>query len=126
MTPRRFLSIFFAMGFFLASAAVVVRAADEFVQGEDASSEPKVVKKKAVKKKKKGYDYDRSKYKSRVPSQTKSYKFNSRGEPIKAKGKRAPVKKKRPEPPEKWIQGSADTCGFSETCAEKKTEADSL
>lgn len=115
------------MNFFLSSTAVVVRAADEFALGEDAASEPKAVKKKAAKKKmKKGYDYDRSKYKSRVPSQTKSYKFNSRGEPIKAKEKKASVKKKLPEPPEKWIQGSADTCGFSETCAEKKTEADSL
>lgn len=86
---------------------------------------PKTAKKKA---KKKDYDYDRSKYKSRELSQTPSYKFNEKGEPISAetKKKSSGKKKKRSEPPEAELKESAGACGSAEGCIEKKTEADAL
>ncbi len=102
-----------------------VRAEDQSALGAATTPEAKPSKKKAVAKNKKAFDYDRSKYKSREISQTPTYKFNDKGEPIKSetKKKAAVKKKKRSEPPE---MGSQEGCGSEENCAEKKTEADAL
>lgn len=119
MTSRRLLlSVLFAFSF--AAPAALVRAEDELINEEIKPA--KKAKKKPAKKK--GYDYERSKYKSQAPSQGSTYKFDEKGEPIVAGSKKkAPAKKKRSEPPE---AESAEACGLEETCADKKTEADSL
>lgn len=108
-------------------AAPQARAEDDTFMNEELKPARKPVKTK--KKGKKEYDYDRSKYKSRVPSQTKNYKFNANGDPISADAKKkaaAKAKKKRSEPPETWINESGEACGAEETCVDKKTEADAL
>ncbi|MCR4296406.1 MAG: hypothetical protein NUW21_12785 [Elusimicrobia bacterium] len=123
MTSRRLLLIaLFAFSF--ASSAALVRAEDGFITEEIKPA--KKAKKKPVKKK--GYDYERSKYKSKAPASVSTYKFNSKGEPIVpgAKKKKASAKKKRSEPPEEGLAESAEACGLEEACAEKKSEADSL
>jgi len=103
-----------------------VRAEDESALGAETNPAPKPSKKKAAKKK--SFDYDKSKYKSREISQTPTYKFNDKGEPITAetKKKAAVKKKKRSEPPEIGPQEGAEGCGSEDSCAEKKTEADAL
>lgn len=125
MTPRRF----FLCGALILSFAVppgAVRAEDDQIQNEEIKPAPKAKKKPA---KKKGYDYDRSKYKSRSPEEGAStYRFNENGDPVDAaaKKKASPKKKKRSEPPEIGSADGAGACGSEETCAEKKTEADAL
>ena len=111
----------------MAVPAGLVRAEDESALGAATTPEAKPSKKKAAAKKKKTFDYDKSKYKSREISQTPTYKFNDKGEPIKAEAKKkASVKKKRSEPPEVGAQEGSEGCGSEENCAEKKTEADAL
>ena len=126
MTPRRLLLAFLALTLSLAVPAGVVRAEDPPAAGGEEKPAPKPPKKKAAAKKK-TFDYDKSKYKSRELSQTPSYKFNEKGEPITAETKKkASVKKKRSEPPELGSQEGAGSCGSEENCAEKKSEADAL
>ena len=126
MTPRRLLFVFLALLLTLAVPEGVVRAEDKPAAGGEEKPAPKPSKKKAAKKK--DFDYDRSKYKSREISQTPSYKFNDKGEPIHvdAKKKAGVKKKKRSEPPEIGAKEGAESCGSEENCAEKKTEADAL
>lgn len=122
MTSRRLLLIaLFAFSF--AVPAALVRAEDGFITEEIKPA--KKAKKKAAKKKE--YDYERSKYKSKAPAATSTYKFNEKGDPIvPGDKKKAPAKKKRSEPPEAGLAESAEACGLEETCVEKKSEADSL
>lgn len=112
----------------MAVPAGLVRAEDESALGAATTPEEKPSKKKPAAKKKKSFDYDKSKYKSREISQTPTYKFNDKGEPITAetKKKAAVKKKKRSEPPEIGSQEGAEGCGSEDNCAEKKTEADAL
>lgn len=126
MTPRRSLFLFLALTLSFAASALPVRAEDEPAAGEDAKPAPKPSKKKPAKKK--AFDYERSKYKSREPSQTTIYKFNEKGEAISAEAKKkaSAKKKKRSEPPEIGSQEGAEACGSEDNCAEKKTEADAL
>lgn len=128
MTPRRLLFVFLALILSMAVPAGLVRAEDESALGAATTPEPKPSKKKAAAKKKKTFDYEKSKYKSREISQTPTYKFNEKGEPITAetKKKAAVKKKKRSEPPEIGSQEAAEGCGSEENCTEKKTEADAL
>lgn len=127
MTPRRLLFLFLALILPAAVPAGLVRAEDGPVQDAQAKSAPKASKKKAAAKRK-AFDYDRSKYKSREISQTPTYKFNDKGEPIRAGAKKkAPAKKKtRSEPPEIGSPEGAEACGSEGSCAEKKAEADAL
>lgn len=84
-------------------------------------------KKKKAAVKKKGYDYERSKYKSRALSEStqSSYRFNEKGEPVTgAKKKPAAKKKVRSEPPEEAFK--PEPCGSEERCVEKKADADAL
>ncbi len=126
MTPRTFLPFLLALVLPLAPGAA--RAEDESALGaatSDVKPEPKS-KKKATPKKK-GFDYERSKYKSKEPSQTSTYKFNEKGEPISADKKKAPAKKKkRSEPPEMGSQDTTEACGSDGSCIEKKADADAL
>ncbi|MDD5304417.1 MAG: hypothetical protein PHS14_15070 [Elusimicrobia bacterium] len=126
MTPRRLLFLFLALTLSLAVPAGHVRAEDEPAANDDAKPAAKPSKKKPAKKK--TFDYDRSKYKSREPSQTSNYKFNEKGDPISAEAKKkaSVKKKKRSEPPEIGSREGAEACGSEESCAEKKTEADAL
>lgn len=105
-----------------------VRAEDESALGAATAPEVKPAKKKAAVKKKKAFDYEKSKYKSREISQTPSYKFNESGDPITVESKKKATvkKKKRSEPPEAEMKESPEGCGSEDSCAEKKTEADSL
>ncbi|MBI2385917.1 MAG: hypothetical protein HYV14_07875 [Elusimicrobia bacterium] len=126
MTSRRLL-LLGALTFTFASTAGLVRAEDDPIQNEEAKPAPKAKKKPA---KKKGYDYDRSKYKSRSPEEGAStYRFNENGDPVdpQAKKKAPAKKKKRSEPPEIGSGQVSESCGPEETsCSEKKTEADAL
>lgn len=110
----------------MAVPAGQVRAEDAPPAGEDAKPAPKASKKKAAKKK--SFDYEKSKYKSREPAQTTTYKFNERGEAITAESKKkaSAKKKKRSEPPEAEAKEGSEACGSEDSCAEKKTEADAL
>lgn len=121
MTPRTFLPLLLTV--LLPFAAPSARAEDESALGaptSDVNPEPK--SKKKAPPKKKGFDYERSKYKAKEPSQTKNYKFNEKGEPVSSAKKKAPAKKKkRAEPPE-----ITEACGSAESCLEKKAEADAL
>jgi hypothetical protein len=124
MTLRKPLFVLLALILSLGVPASSVRAEDEPVKDEEAEPAPK----KKAPAKRKPYDYDRSKYKSRELSQTPTYRFNERGEPINAETKKkAPVKKKkRSEPPEAGLDGPG-SCGLAaDSCVEKKTEADAL
>lgn len=124
MTPRRLLLAFLALALSFAAPVRPVRADDAHAQDEDAKPAPKPSKKKPAKKK--TFDYDRSKYKSREPSQTPTYKFNDKGEPVTGeKKKAASKKKKRSEPPEDESL-KPEGCGSEDNCAEKKSEADAL
>ncbi|MCM2304328.1 MAG: hypothetical protein NDJ72_06465 [Elusimicrobia bacterium] len=124
MTPRRlFLSGALILAFAAPSGSV--RAEDDPIQNEEIKPAPKAKKKPA----KKGYDYERSKYKSRSPEEGAStYRFNENGDPVdpNAKKKAQAKKKKRSEPPEIGSGDGAGACGSEESCAEKKTEADAL
>lgn len=125
MTSRRLL-LLGALTLAFASSASFVRAEDDPIQNEEAKPAPKAKKKPA---KKKGYDYDRSKYKSKAPDQGSTYRFDENGDPVKAgaKKKAAVKKKKRSEPPEIGSGAVSEACGAEETtCSEKKTEADAL
>lgn len=89
----------------LLAAALLGAPAPLLAQDEPVTDLP--AKKKTPLKKpkpKKGYDYDRSKYKSRELSEgvIRTYRFNAKGEPVLPKGKKKTVApaKKRPEPPE--------------------------
>lgn len=110
-----------------AAPARRVRAQDEPAKDEAEKPAPKPSKKKAAAKKK-GYDYERSKYKSRELSQTINYKFNEKGDPVVpgAKKKSSAKKKKRSEPPEADLKEGPEACGAEGSCVEKKTEADAL
>jgi len=118
MILRRFVFALLTLSF--AVPAVVVRAQEEL------ADEDKPKPKKKTPAKKKGFDYERSKYKSKEPAQTTNYRFNEKGEPISGEKKKAPAKKKkRSEPPEvDPLKGEA--CGSEDSCAEKKSEADAL
>lgn len=121
MTPRRLLFLLLALTLPFGASSLPARAQDEPVQDEDAKPKPK---KKA---KKKAFDYEKSKYKSLEPSQTKSYKFNDKGDPIDPDAKKkaaAKKKKKAAEPPE--MSEAGEGCGGEDSCAEKRTEADAL
>ncbi len=123
MTSRRLILIA-AFAFSFAAPPALVRAEDGFMNEEIKPA--KKAKKKTVKKKK-TYDYERSKYKSKAPALKSTYRFDSKGEPIvPGAKKKAPAKKKRSEPPEEGLAESVEACGPEETCAEKKSEADSL
>ncbi|MBI4060799.1 MAG: hypothetical protein HY403_05155 [Elusimicrobia bacterium] len=126
MTPRRFL---LALAASLVLFAPPARAEGESIGAAEARPAPKPARKKAKKApaKRKPYDYDRSKYKSREPSQTSAYKFDEKGEPIRADEKKAPAtKKKRSEPPKTGLTEGLGACGPQESCAEKKAESDAL
>ena len=121
MKPRRLLLAVLALSLSFAGPVLSVRAQDDAAKEEVKPAK----KKKAVKKK--TFDYERSKYKSREPSQTPTYKFNEKGEPIKADAKKkVSAKKKRSEPPEAELKEGSEACGSEDTCAQKKTEADAL
>jgi hypothetical protein len=138
MTPRRLLLAFFALFLSFSAPVLTARAEDEPVKDEDTKSvvpdedskpAPKPASKPGKKKgaaKKKGFDYERSKYKSKEPSQTPTYKFNAAGDPIRPGDKKASVKKKkkRSEPPE--VGSPGEGCGSEDSCAERKSEADAL
>lgn len=86
-----------------------------------------VKKKKPVKKPKKGYDYDRSKYKSRelAEGEIKTYRFNAKGEPVlpaDKKKKSVPVKKRAEPPEEKAVERG---CSEEKPCVDPD-EADAL
>ncbi|MBI5245888.1 MAG: hypothetical protein HY923_01805 [Elusimicrobia bacterium] len=121
MILRRFVLALLTLSF--AVPAALVRAQTEIASDEDKPA-PKTKKKTPAKKK--GFDYERSKYKSKEPSQTTNYKFNEKGEPISGEKKKAPAKKKkRSEPPEEDPL-KPEGCGSEDNCAEKKSEADAL
>ncbi|MEQ1918399.1 MAG: hypothetical protein ABL955_04310 [Elusimicrobiota bacterium] len=128
MTPRQLLFVFLALILPAIVPVSLVRAEDQSALGAATTPDEKPSKKKAAAKKKKTFDYDKSKYKSREISQTPTYKFNDKGEPITAetKKKAAVKKKKRSEPPEVGSPEGSEACGSEENCAEKKTEADAL
>lgn len=125
MTSRTFLPLLLAL---ILPFAPAVRAEDESALGAATSEvkpEPKSKKKAAPKKK--GFDYERSKYKSKEPAQTTTYRFNEKGEPVSADKKKAPAKKKkRSEPPEVGTQDAPEACGSDDACLEKKADADAL
>ena len=124
MTPRRLFLSLLVLTLSFAAPVGLIRAEDTPAQGEDAKPAPKAKKKAGAKKK--GFDYERSKYKSREPSQTPSYKFNEKGDPISGETKKkASKKKKRSEPPEDESL-KPEACGSEDNCAEKKSEADAL
>ncbi len=128
MTSRRLLLLSLASLLSFGAYSGSARAEDDSALGADPNPAPKPAKKKAdAKKKKKTYDYDKSKYKSNELSQTINYKFNEKGDPIKAsEKKKAAAKKKRSEPPEAEAKEGGESCGGEDSCAEKKTEADAL
>lgn len=83
--------------------------------------------KKPAKKKKKGYDYDKSKYKSKIEEPTGTYRFNEKGEPLDgSKKKSAPKKKKKSSEPPEIDPLAPASCGGEESCFQKKSEADAL
>ncbi len=127
MTTRYLLPALLSM--ILAAGAPVAARAEED-PGLSAEEAPKPKKKPA--KKKKGFDYEKSKYKSRELSENmvNTYKFNDKGEPVKDKKKSVEPKKKkkRSEPPEQAIREKAEACEADvEACGDKKpSEADAL
>ena len=126
MTPRRLLFLFLTLIVSFAAPARSARAEDKPVRDAEKKPASKPSKKKTPAKKK-PYDYDRSKYKSREPAQTSTYKFNVKGDPISAEEKKSSTnKKKRSEPPEAGSKDGSAACGSAESCAEKKIEADAL
>ncbi|MEK7233959.1 MAG: hypothetical protein AAB268_09105 [Elusimicrobiota bacterium] len=126
MMPRRLLFFFLALTLPVAVCSLAVCAEDGPVKDEDARLASKPSKKKAAKTQ--AFDYEKSRYKSREISQTPTYKFNAKGEPITAqtKKKASTKKKRRSEPPEIGSQEGAEGCGSGAGCAEKHTEADAL
>lgn len=125
MTSRRLVLCSALILSFLASAAGV-RAEEDPMMNEEVKPAPKASKKKPAKKK--GYDYERSKYKSKAPENVSTYRFDAKGEPVTAetKKKASAKKKKRSEPPEAGLIDGSGVCGAEEACTEKKTEADAL
>lgn len=109
-------------------AAPAASFAQEAGEGASADMPADAPKKKAPPKKKpKTYDYEKSRYKSRdlAEGEIKTFRFNSKGEPVqpKAKGKTAADKKKRSEPPEeKPVERG---CSEEKPCA-PPDEADAL
>lgn len=125
MTSRTFLPLLLAL--ILPFAPAVLRAEDESALGaatSDVKPEPK--SKKKTPPKKKGFDYERSKYKSKEPAQTTNYRFNEKGDPVSADKKKAPAKKKKRSEPPEITEESSEPCGSADTCLEKKAEADAL
>lgn len=125
MNPRTFLPLLLI--FLLPFAAPSARAEDESALGaatSDVKPEPK--SKKKTPPKKKGFDYERSKYKSKEPAQTTNYRFNEKGEPVSADKKKAPAKKKKRSEPPEVTEESAEACGSDSSCIEKKADADAL
>jgi hypothetical protein len=123
MRQSRFLLAFLGLlGLSLVLTPAPSRADDSLVleEGDKPAKKP-------AKKKKKGYDYDKSKYKSKIEEPTGSYRFNEKGEPLSGepKKKAAPKKKKKSEPPE--VDPLApEACGGETSCLEKKSDADAL
>jgi hypothetical protein len=110
----------------LAAALLGGPAAPLFAQGEANLVEPvkKPAKKKPVKK---GYDYDRSKYKSRelAEGEIKTYRFNEKGDPVipaDKKKKSVPAKKRSEPPEEKPVERG---CSEEKPCV-NPDEADAL
>jgi hypothetical protein len=127
MTLRRLVLALFALPLFLSVPARIVRAQGDSPKAEVAEegSESKPKKKKAPAKKK-GFDYERSKYKSKEPSPVNHYRFNEKGDPVGDETKKkASKKKKRSEPPEGESLNTG-ACGAEGTCSEKKSDADAL
>jgi hypothetical protein len=118
----------------LLSAALLLPGAPARAE-EDALDLPKP-EAKAKKKpaKKKGYDYEKSKYKSvdLAGESFSAYRFDANGEPVQPKSskKKAPPKKKakRSEPPEVGAAGAEKgSCAAEEdSCAADKSGADAL
>ena len=110
----------------VAVCSLAVCAEDGPVKDEDARLASKPSKKKAAK----DSGLRLRKVQVQVPeiSQTPTYKFNAKGEPITAqtKKKASTKKKRRSEPPEIGSQEGAEGCGSGAGCAEKHTEADAL
>jgi hypothetical protein len=116
------------------SAALLLPGAPARAE-EDALDLPKK-ETKAKKKpaKKKGYDYEKSKYKSMdlAGESFSAFRFDANGEPVKPKSskKKAPPKKKakRSEPPEVGaFGGEKAACAPEEdSCARDKSGADAL
>ncbi len=139
MAPRQLLFLFLALSVSFAAPLPCAHAEGEPVKDEAATPAPEPAPKPTLKpalnpakkkaaKKKKPYDYDRSRYKSREPSQTPNYKFNEKGEPIRTEKKKnlSLKKKKRSEPPEAELKEGSEACSAQDSCAAKKTEADAL
>ena len=105
----------------LAVALLAGAVSPAFSSDEEAKPKPK-------KKPAKTYDYDRSKYKSRELSEgeTKTYRFNEKGDPVVPGGKKKPAAakgKKSSEPPaEKPIERG---CSEEKPC-KPADEADAL
>lgn len=109
----------------LLALSLILPAGSAFADESPVLEEGDRPAKKPAKKKKKGYDYERSKYKSKIEEPTGSYRFNEKGEPIDgAKKKSAPKKKKKSEPPE--AEAAPPACGGEESCFDKKSDADAL
>lgn len=124
MNASRFLLGMFVLALSLPAARAL--AADEPAQPPVLEEGDRPAKKPA-KKKKKGYDYDKSKYKSKFDDAgATTYRFNEKGEPVDGdKKKSSPKKKKRSEPPEVDPLKPA-ACGDEGSCIEKKSDADAL
>lgn len=110
----------------LLAAALLGGPAAPLFASDEAAVEPvkKPAKKKPVKK---GYDYERSKYKSRelAEGEVKTYRFNAKGEPVlpaDKKKKSVPVKKRSEPPEEKPVERG---CSEEKPCA-NPDEADAL
>lgn len=126
MTSRRSLFLLLAVILSFAASARSARAEEKPVRDAEMKPASKPSKKKTPAKKK-PYDYDRSKYKSREPAQTSTYKFNAKGEPVSAETKKPSAnQKKRSGPPEAESKDGSAACGSAESCAEKKIEDDAL
>lgn len=125
MTSRLLLPILLAA--ILPFSAPSVRAEDDSALGADPDAKPAPKSsKKAKKPVKKGFDYDRSKYKSKEPSQTTNYRFNEKGDPVSAEKKKAAAKKKKRSEPPEVTEESAEACGSEASCIDKKVESDAL
>ena len=124
MNASRILLGFFSLSLLLPAGRAL--AADAAAQTPVLEEGDRPAKKPA-KKKKKGYDYDRSKYKSKFDDTgATTYRFNEKGEPVDGEKKKStPKKKKKSEPPEVDSLKPA-VCGDEGSCLEKKSDADAL
>ena len=92
----------------MAAQPAMTRAQDTAASKEGEAPKPK-------KKVKKGYDYEKSKYKAfRVDPEPSVYKFDASGRPILPKKKKAPAKKKPVTVPEDEDCQSDDSCKDAE------------